>query len=108
MPPVRFEPTIPATARPQTYALDRAATVIGVAVNTGCFNVAVSTAALSDRKPASAGISRDSYRAQHDKSNALYKTTAYNLTTSKISILTAVNVERTDKVVERKIISVKV
>jgi hypothetical protein len=29
MPPVRFEPTIPASARPQTYALDRAATGIG-------------------------------------------------------------------------------
>jgi hypothetical protein len=25
MPPVEFEPTIPASARPQTYALDRAA-----------------------------------------------------------------------------------
>jgi hypothetical protein len=30
MPPVEFEPTIPASARPQTYALDRAATGIGV------------------------------------------------------------------------------
>jgi hypothetical protein len=29
MPPVVFEPTIPASARPQTYALDRAATGIG-------------------------------------------------------------------------------
>jgi hypothetical protein len=29
MPPVEFEPTIPASARPQTYALDRAATGIG-------------------------------------------------------------------------------
>jgi hypothetical protein len=29
MAPVRFEPTIPASARPQTYALDRAATGIG-------------------------------------------------------------------------------
>jgi hypothetical protein len=29
MPPVRFEPMIPASARPQTYALDRAATGIG-------------------------------------------------------------------------------
>jgi hypothetical protein len=28
MPPVGFEPTIPASARPQTYALDRAATGI--------------------------------------------------------------------------------
>jgi len=26
MPPVGFEPTIPASERPQTYALDRAAT----------------------------------------------------------------------------------
>jgi hypothetical protein len=30
IPPVGFEPTIPANARPQTYALDRAATGIGV------------------------------------------------------------------------------
>jgi hypothetical protein len=30
MPPVGFEPLIPASARPQTYALDRAATGIGV------------------------------------------------------------------------------
>jgi hypothetical protein len=29
MPPVRFEPTIPSSVRPQTYALDRAATGIG-------------------------------------------------------------------------------
>jgi hypothetical protein len=29
MPPVGFEPTIPASARPHTYALDRAATGIG-------------------------------------------------------------------------------
>ena len=29
MPPVGFEPTIPASERPQTYALDCAATVIG-------------------------------------------------------------------------------
>jgi hypothetical protein len=29
MPPVWFEPTIPASARPQTYALGRAATGIG-------------------------------------------------------------------------------
>jgi hypothetical protein len=29
MPPVGFEPMIPASARPQTYALDRAATGIG-------------------------------------------------------------------------------
>jgi hypothetical protein len=29
MPPVGFEPPIPASARPQTYALDRAATGIG-------------------------------------------------------------------------------
>jgi hypothetical protein len=32
MPPVRFEPTIPASPRPQTYALDRAATRIGIRV----------------------------------------------------------------------------
>jgi hypothetical protein len=29
MPPVGFEPTIPANERPQTHALDRAATGIG-------------------------------------------------------------------------------
>ena len=29
MPPVGFEPTISASERPQTYALDRAATGIG-------------------------------------------------------------------------------
>ena len=29
MPPVGFEPTIPADDRPQTYALDRAATGTG-------------------------------------------------------------------------------
>jgi hypothetical protein len=29
MPPVGLEPTIPVSARPQTYALDRAATWIG-------------------------------------------------------------------------------
>jgi hypothetical protein len=33
MPPVGFEPTIPASARPQTYALERAATGIGVGRN---------------------------------------------------------------------------
>ena len=32
MPPVGFEPTISAGERPQTYALDRAATGIGVSV----------------------------------------------------------------------------
>ena len=32
MPPVGFEPTTPAGERPQTYALDRAATGIGRAV----------------------------------------------------------------------------
>jgi hypothetical protein len=30
MPPAGFEPAIPAGERPQTYALDRAATGIGV------------------------------------------------------------------------------
>jgi hypothetical protein len=29
MPPVGFEPTIPAIERPQTHALDRTATAIG-------------------------------------------------------------------------------
>jgi hypothetical protein len=33
MPPVGFESTIPASARPQTYALDRAATGIGISLN---------------------------------------------------------------------------
>jgi hypothetical protein len=32
MPPVGIEPTVSAGERPQTYALDRAATGIGVAV----------------------------------------------------------------------------
>jgi hypothetical protein len=32
MPSVGLEPTIPASARPQTYALDRAATGIGLCV----------------------------------------------------------------------------
>ena len=30
MPPARFEPTISASEWPQTYALDRAATVTGI------------------------------------------------------------------------------
>jgi hypothetical protein len=30
MPPVGFELTIPASARPQTYALDRAAAEVGL------------------------------------------------------------------------------
>jgi hypothetical protein len=34
MPSVGFEPAIPATKRPQTYALDRAATGIGSFQNT--------------------------------------------------------------------------
>jgi uncharacterized membrane protein YagU involved in acid resistance len=32
MPPVGFEPTIPASARPQIYALDRAAIGIGIII----------------------------------------------------------------------------
>ena len=32
MPPVGFEPTIPADERPQTYAFDRTATGIGTSV----------------------------------------------------------------------------
>jgi hypothetical protein len=32
MPPVRFEPTISAGERPQTYALDRAATGTGISI----------------------------------------------------------------------------
>jgi hypothetical protein len=34
MPPVAFEPTIPVSERPQTHALDRAATGIGLILNT--------------------------------------------------------------------------
>jgi hypothetical protein len=34
MPHMGFEPTIPASARPQTYALDRAAIGIGTSVGT--------------------------------------------------------------------------
>jgi len=36
MPPVGFEPTISAGQRPQTYALDRAATGIGIIINYTC------------------------------------------------------------------------
>jgi hypothetical protein len=36
MTPVGFEPTIPASARPQTYRLDSAATGIGFVVFPGC------------------------------------------------------------------------
>jgi hypothetical protein len=35
MPPVGFEPTIPASARPQTYASDSAAAGIGITVIIG-------------------------------------------------------------------------
>jgi hypothetical protein len=35
MPPVEFEPTISADERPQTYALDRAATVTGLRLYIG-------------------------------------------------------------------------
>jgi hypothetical protein len=38
MPTVGFEPTIPASARPQTYALDRAATGIGKLQSNGAFS----------------------------------------------------------------------
>ena len=34
MPPVGFEPAIPASERPQTYALDRAATGTGIMLHT--------------------------------------------------------------------------
>jgi hypothetical protein len=37
MPPVGFEPAVPASARPQTYALDRAATGIGNKLNLAPF-----------------------------------------------------------------------
>ena len=36
MPPVRFEPTISAGERPQTYALDRAATGIVMPAHIRC------------------------------------------------------------------------
>ena len=38
MPPEGFEPAIPASKRPQTYALDRAATGIGTDGQKGCKN----------------------------------------------------------------------
>ena len=41
MPPVGFEPTIPAGERPQTYALDRAATGTGFSFNCTVNNCAV-------------------------------------------------------------------
>jgi hypothetical protein len=44
MPPVGFEPTIPASARQQTYALDRAATGIGE-----CYVLSVNTVELCPR-----------------------------------------------------------
>jgi hypothetical protein len=37
MSPAGFEPTIPASARPQTYTLDRAATGIGLRKTAGTF-----------------------------------------------------------------------
>ena len=39
MPPVGFEPTTPAAERPQTYALDRAATGAGDFTNNETFLV---------------------------------------------------------------------
>jgi hypothetical protein len=38
MPPVGFEPTIPAGERPQTYALERAAIGTGMVTNTVCYS----------------------------------------------------------------------
>ena len=40
MPPVGFEPTISVSERPQTYALDRAATGTGIIREIKCLNVA--------------------------------------------------------------------
>jgi hypothetical protein len=47
MPPVEFEPTILASARPQTYALDRAATGIGESNSYGRKCVSTSTFHIS-------------------------------------------------------------
>jgi hypothetical protein len=41
MPPAEFEPAIPASSRPQTHALDRAATGIGIRVTVKQANRAV-------------------------------------------------------------------
>jgi hypothetical protein len=38
MPPLGFEPSVPARERPQTYALDRAATGTGVMESLHCCN----------------------------------------------------------------------
>jgi len=55
MPSARFEPTIPASEMPQTYALDRAATEIGDLVNYSGYiyfafqNVAICPKTFSNR-----------------------------------------------------------
>jgi hypothetical protein len=41
MPPTGFEPTIPATERPQTYPLDREANDIGVHYELGVLNLTI-------------------------------------------------------------------
>ena len=43
MPPVGFEPTISAVERPQTYALDRAATGTGFLLNYDCKTTNIKT-----------------------------------------------------------------
>jgi hypothetical protein len=47
MPPVGFEPKIPASARPQTHALDRAATGIGAKQSTEIMSDAAMTHCLN-------------------------------------------------------------
>jgi hypothetical protein len=57
MPPVGVEPTIPVSERPQTHALDRAATGIGMDVVTKTKSSALQEAPSS--RPALAGRSAD-------------------------------------------------
>ena len=53
MPPVGFEPTIPVSARQQTYALDRGATGIGELLELALFKSVMTTDNLNflDRFP---------------------------------------------------------
>ena len=49
MPPVGFEPTVSAGERPQTYALDRAATGTGKMVHECSINAPIGTQRISSR-----------------------------------------------------------
>ena len=49
MPPVGFEPTVSAGERPQTYALDRAATGTGKMVRECSIDVPIGTQRISSR-----------------------------------------------------------